>query len=573
MHGPYYDGPDGHRASRPMIVSELCAAQLAAWGCRVLFGVVGDALIEFAAAIGERSDIRFVPTRHEEGAALMASAYAKLTGEVAACMATAGPGAAHLVNGLADAHADRAGVIAITGQVPTRRVGTRYKQAIDQQSLLGPVTDFSALVAAAPAAGEVLGQALRVSAMGGVSHVAVPKDLWSQPAGGPVMGPQPFLRTPAASSPEVVAEAAAWLDRAERPMFLVGKGGAAALGPVLDLAERLGAGVAHTLTVAGAVPADHPLAVGAVGEGGSEAASRLFAAADLAVRIGANWWPDAWLPAGVPVLDIDAIPGNVGLGVVPAFGLVGDTRRLLPELLARIARRPNTAWRDRVSREKAAWEERLRSEVEQTVPGMGVSPARLIAALNEALPPDAVICLDVGEFVLWFNRHFRGRGQWIASSGMWRTMGFGLPAAIAAQIAFPHRPAVALVGDGGLAMTLAEWFTALQENVRIGVVVVNNGLLAMEHHEMVLSGLRPTGTTLRNPDFAAFARAGLLGGPPGGYGVRVESPTELVEALNGALTQPHPWLVDVATADVCVPTLIEAAPALQGVHSQRRIRA
>ncbi|HEX6972055.1 MAG TPA: thiamine pyrophosphate-binding protein [Limnochordia bacterium] len=545
-------------------VARFIVDELATWGCRVVFGVVGDAILEFAAALGEQSTIRFVTTRHEEAAALMASAYAKLTGEIAACTATTGPGAAHLVNGLADAHADRAGVIAITGQVPTAKLGSRYKQYIDQGLLFAPVTDFSATLAAPDGVRGILQEALRISRLGGVSHLAVPKDLWRQPVSAPPIGPQPFLRTPAASAAEVLDEAAARISRAERPMFLVGKGAASAITPLLELAERVGAGVAHTLTMAGAVPAAHPLAVGAVGEGGSEAAARLFGSADLAVRIGANWWPEPWLPGALPVLDIDVIPANVGLGVPPAFGLVGDTAQVLPQLLARVPYRPNEAWREAIARERAAWEARLAAEAAQPATAGQVSPASLIAALSAALPADAVICLDVGEFVLWFNRHFRGRGQWVLISGMWRSMGFGLPAAIAAALAFPERPVIALVGDGGLAMTLAEWWTALQHGLRLGVVVVDNGLLAMEHHQMALSGLHPVGTALANPDFAALMRVGIRGGALPVFTARVDSKEALTTALENALAHPGPWLIDVLTADLCVPTLAEAArnPAL-----------
>lgn len=536
-------------------VAALVLDQLEAWGVRRVYGVAGDAILPFIAAFAQRKEIAFVPVRHEEAAVMMAKAEAQLTGGIGVCTATSGPGAAHLVNGLADATTDSAPVLAITGQVESYYVGTQHKQTIDQQRLLGAVTRYTAEVASPESVGEVLLRAMRTAvAAGGAAHVSIPKDLWNaRPRAAMVGAFPPYLKTPARSAPAVIHDAAVRLAGTARPAILAGIGARSAIGEVLRLAEHLTAPVIYTLAASGQFPGWHHLVVGGIGEGGAEPAATLLAEATCLLRLGTTWWPREYVPEDVDVIDVNIRPDHIGTGAPHAYGIVGPLADVLPELMA-AHYVPRPEWADRIATLKSAWHGQLVREATTAEARGGLHPAYVIATLTRVLPEDAVITLDVGEHVLWFNRHFRGNGrQDVLLSGYWRTMGFGLPAAIAAKLAQPQRPVVALVGDGGLGMVLAELLTAVQLGVNVTVIVFNNGSLAMEANEMKRMGLVPHGVRLHNPNFAKYAEL------CGARGLRVERASELERALSQGMQGPGPTLVDVITA----PTPLPLPPKLQ----------
>ncbi len=530
--------------------------QLQAWGVRCVFGVVGDTTLPFISALGERDGIEFVATRHEEAAAFMAKAYAALTGGLGVCTATAGPGAAHLVNGLADAKTDSQPVLAITGQAESFRVGTVYKQVINQQELLGAVTQFTAEIAHPEALVDVLGRAMRTAlAHSTATHVSIPKDFWLAPvARAQARPPEPYLLTPARSAAYVLDGALHLLHRASRPLIAVGNGAARAVGDVLRLAERLRAPIIYSLPVAGRIPREHPLVIGGLGEGGAEASLSLLAEADCVLRIGTTWWPREYTPERITAIDINVRPDHLGLGSPTAYGVVGPAEEILPSLVERAPDAPRPEWEARASALRAAWEHRLNEEVREGWESRSkrIHPALIVRQLSDRLPHDAVVALDVGEHVLWFNRHFRGSGsQDVLVSGYWRSMGFGLPAALAAKKAHPGRPVVAVVGDGGLGMTLAELTTAVQQRLPVTVVVFNNRSLGMEENAMEREAMPVYGVKLHNPSFARYAEL------CGAAGIHVDSPGELEGAIERALwhaaEESRPAVVDVATAPVMVP--------------------
>ena len=529
-------------------VADYFVDQLQAWGVKRVYGVVGDTILPFVAALGERSGIQFIPTRHEEAAAFMAKAEAQLGGAPGVCLATAGPGAAHLVNGLADAMTDSAPVIAITGQTPTDKAGAVYKQSAQLQLLLGPVTAYSAELTNPAASEYVLGQALRTAvAQRTTAHVSVPKDLWTKSAAGAVTRPpEPYLQTPARSHLGVIDGACDMLRRAERPAIMVGAGAKFAMAECIRLAEALGAPIVYSLAAAGRVPRSYRLVTGGIGEGGSEASLNLLHEADCILRLGTTWWPERFVPRHSCLVDVNVRPEHVGIRALSVYGIVGPVEEVVPLLLERIPGRPRPEWEARVHSLRATWESLLQHEAGG--PGERIHPAAVVDAVSRLAVPDAVIALDVGEHVLWFNRHFRGKGaQDILVSGYWRTMGFGLPAAIAAKLAQPHRQVIAVTGDGGFSMCMAELLTAVRFNVPITVIVFDNHSLAMEENEMIALRLPPHGVRLNNPDFARFAE------DCGAEGIRVERWSELDGALQRAFTLERPCVVDVLAAPAPIP--------------------
>ena len=363
---------------------------------------------------------------------------------------------------------------------------------------------------------------------------------------------EPYLKTMAQSTPEVITEAVKRLGEAERPAILAGRG-IGKIGPkLIELAEKWQAGICLTLPAKGMIPGTHPLVMGGLGEGGSEASTVMLAEADLILVVGATWWPEQYVSGQARIVQLDATPDNIGRLMRVEYGVVGDLAMLLPEITQALPQRERKTWINRLNSLRSQWLNQLNSEVVSE--GDQINPGFLIKTLEEASAQDGIVALDVGDHTVWFNRIFSGSAQEILTSGSWRTMGFGLPAAISAKLAQPERQVIALVGDGSLAMSLGEFLTAVRYQLPITVVVVNNGYLGMEKDKMELQQMDSAPTTLTNPDFAKFAEA------CGGIGYRVEQPADLEAVLKEALNCGRPALVDVITSPVKFPGLEDKKP-------------
>lgn len=529
-------------------VADYVLEQLEIWGVRTIYGLPGDAILPLIDAFSRHPKIRFINVKHEFAAALMASAEAKLTGGIGVCTATSGPGVANLINGLADAKSDRAPVLAITGQVDSFNLGTNYQQYLDQNLLMVAIADYSGLVAVPDSCNDVLVKALRKALVQGtVAHVGFTKDVWQYPTEEAVRPQEPYLKTMAQSTPEVIAEAVKRLGEAERPAILVGRGIGKIGSKLIELAEKWQAGICLTLPAKGMIPGIHPLVMGGLGEGGSEASTVMLSEADLILVVGATWWPEKYVPGQARIVQLDATPDNIGRLMRVEYGVVGDLARLLPEITRGIHRKNKKSWTDRLTSLRTQWLNQINEETASD--GTQINPGYLIKTLEEASAKDGIVALDVGDHTVWFNRIFSGDTQEILASGSWRTMGFGLPAAISAKLAQPKRQVIALVGDGSLAMSLGEFLTALRYQVPITVVVVNNSYLAMEKDKMEMKMMDPSLTSITNPDFAKFAEA------CGGIGYRVEQPANLEAVLKEAFNCGRPALVDVITSPVKFPGL------------------
>ncbi len=527
-------------------VADLVAEQLAAWGVEAVYGVPGDAVLPFIDAVRRHPRLDFYGVKHETAAAFMASARAKLTGEIGVCTGTSGPGLANLINGLADAKSDRAPVLAVTGQVVTYNLATDYKQYVDQGMFLASLAGYSGMIVTAEQANDVVVKALRTVVTGGTpAHFSVAMDIWSRSTEDAVRPFEPYLRIRPQSAPETIREAIRLLNEAERPAILAGRGVGRSGELVISLAEKWQSGIALTMPAKGMLPGAHPLVLGGLGEGGSAASTLMLKEADILFIIGATWWPEPYLSFPGRIVQLDAAPENIGRKVPVSFGLVGDSERLLPEIISGITVREKKDWLGRLAQLKREWLDRLAVEI--TAGETPVPPGRLIKTLEETMAKDAVVALDVGDHTVWFNRIFSGTNQTVLISGNWRSTGFGLPAALAAKQAAPERQVVALVGDGGMAQSMAEFSTAIHYKLPVTVVVANNGYWAMEKGRMELRQMNYKVTSLTNPDFAKFAEI------CGGKGYRVEHAGELKNTLSAALNCGEPAIVDVITAAPVFP--------------------
>jgi pyruvate oxidase len=532
-------------AAKPITAARFLVEQLTAWGVKTIYGVTGDATLYWMDALAKQDRIRYIGCRLETTAALMASAEAKLTGQLTVCTATSGPGIANLLLGLGDAAQDRAPVLAITGQVARKDLGTGAKQEIDQQRLIDPITVYSSLVADAAGLPVQLNQAMKKAlSQGGVAHLSIPKDLWLEPVDHALFPPAPSRPIPAVD-PASLASAQSRIQQAQSPIILAGRGIQHAQAEVLRLAEMLQAPIITTMPARSYIPNDHSLFVGGLGQAGSEIASDLLNEADLCLVLGATWWPQDYVSQSISLIQVDAIPDAIGITKPVDISLVGEMREVLTRLHEGLMPTARDQWQQRVQTLRQQWKKKVEKEASQE--GAPIAPQRVIAALQRCIAPDAIIALDVGDHALWFNRIFQAQAQEILLSGRWRTLGFALPGAMAAGLSQPHRQVVAIVGDGGFGTTMADLITAVGYDIPMTIILMNNGSFAMERNRMIQAGLSTLGSELHNPDFVQLAQAF------GAEGVRVEEPSALEPALNQALASRRVSLVDIHCDDPIVP--------------------
>ncbi|MDF2721575.1 MAG: thiamine pyrophosphate-binding protein [Paenibacillus sp.] len=524
----------------PKPVAQVIIEQLRLWGVQRIYGVAGDAVFGLLDAIAKQNAISFIAVRHESVAALMASAEAKLTGKLAVCIAQMGPGVSNLVNGLGDAFLDRAPVLAITGQAPLSKFTTAYKQFINQQQLVHAVSSCSQLVVHPDTIVQSLTQGMYNSVLHRtVSHLSIPSDLFGMMTSTqPSEAPQ--ISVPMAG-PADVQEALQLLQSAKKPMILIGNGASSARQSIQSLAKIWGCGIAMSYGAIGVIPDTNPSMLHGLGEGGNPYLASLFRKADVVLAIETSWWPEGIVPEMARVVQVARYQADLGVTIPADIRLAGDVADMVQEWVEGLRLyKPDPAWINEIQQCKLKWS--VQNESERGQSGSPLPPSRMIRILEPYIEQDAVIALDEGDCTLWFMRNFRAARQRILLSDRWRTMGFGLPAAMAAQLCLPSQQIVCVTGDGGLGMVLADLVTASQYELPITVIVFNNGTLQMERDKMIGMGLTPEGTKLTNPDFAKVAEA------CGWRAYRIENEGQMDEALLQARASKKAVLLDVHTS-------------------------
>lgn len=529
-------------------VERFILQQLEAWGVERIYGVIGDSIFSLLDELAKTSTIRYIPCRHEEAAALMASAEAKLTGRLTVCMATSGPGTTNLLNGLADAAMDHAPVLAITGQVPTDKLGTGAKQDINQQALLHPIATQSQLLADAKALPELLNQLMTDAVtQGAVTHLSIPKNLYGHQVPGSPTPYRPFLHQTLQTPLEPIQHAASLIATSQRPAIYMGRGTAQCRQSVRLLAEKLDAAVVTTMPARSLYPNDDPRFAGGLGQAGSEASSRLLGQADLVLMLGATWWPDRFTPSSIPIVQIDRVAAQIGINHPVQHAVIGDLNDIMPKLIGALGAQPDrTSWRDQVTAETKKWKAQIEAEARQD--STPLEPQRIIRAIADHSADNAILSVDTGDVTLWFERIFQAQNHDILISGRWRTLGFALPSAIAAKLKYPERQSIAIAGDGGAIQTLLELQTASQHKLALTLIILDNGAYAMEKTRMEVANMQTLGSELVNPDFCKLAEA------CGAKSWYVDDVNQLDQALHEALaTEQQPSLLQVKTAMPMVP--------------------
>ncbi|HVN66242.1 MAG TPA: thiamine pyrophosphate-dependent enzyme [Methanomicrobiales archaeon] len=524
----------------PTTVSDVIMANLAAWGVSLVFGIPGTSSLGLVDAVRKRPDMRYIVVRHEENAAFAASAYNKFTGGLAACLTIAGPGATNLATGLYDAKEDGASVISLNGQVEIQYTGPGGFQEIDQDAFFRPVTVFNNTIAGPEMTVTILEKALRLALLGrGVSQVSVPNDVQKEPLAATSCRRETCIPDPDILPPEKeLRRAAELISSGSRPVILAGWGAFPDAGLVSALAGKIQAPVLTTFRAKGILPYDHPWFVSVLGTVGMPEARVLAQEADPLICLGVGFSKQTNVPLDRPMVQVDLDPVKLGKGT-SSVSLWGNCHAALPRLVELVAPREDPAIRARVAGLKEAILKRLEAEADpRAVP---VRPPYIMKVLSETIPEDALITIDVGENGWWFGRNFRMKRQRFAMSGYLATMGFGLPAAIAAKLAYPDRKVFCITGDGGFAMGMAEVVTAVKYHLPMVIVIMDNRELGMIRVEQQMEHYPNFGTDLLNPDFAAYADA------CGGEGIRVSRPDELEPAIRRAMELDTVVIVDVET--------------------------
>lgn len=529
--------------------SEVLVKRLVDWGVDTIFGLPGDGINGLMEALRQhRKEIRFVLVRHEEAAALAACAFAKFTGRLGVCIATSGPGAIHLLNGLYDAKLDSAPVLALTGQTDSDLIGSRYQQEVDLLQLFAGVTVYNVQVTSPEHAEMALDNACRSAlAERGVAHLSVPSDVQVKRLTGErskdnVRG---LTSHRAASSQVRPSEAAIQaavqaLAGCTKVAILAGSGARGARDELELLAGRLQSPVIKALLGKDVLPDDHPHCLGGIGMLGTRPSEKAMEGCDGLLLLGTNFPYASFLPkpGSVPAVQVDLDATRLGTRYPVDVGLVGDIKETLQALLPRLEQRTDGEWLQGLQDAMKEWWGLLQKRAGRTSTPM--KPQAAAHALDGLLADDAIITCDSGTVTTWAARHLKIRGtQRFSLSGTLASMAAGLPYAIAAQVAYPERQVVAFVGDGGLLMLGSELATAAQHRLPIKVVVVKNGSLGMiKWEQMAFLGNPSFGVELPPVDLAKFAES------MGVKGFSVSASDKVTEVLRQALAHEGPALVE-----------------------------
>jgi len=530
----------GKKGEQGTTVSEVLVHQLTSFGITEFFGVPGTSSLGIIDAIRKNKDARFTLFRHEENAALAASAYHKFTGKMAVCVTIAGPGATNLATGLYDAKEDKTPVLSLNGQVAMQYAGPGGFQEIDQDAFFRPVTVYNNTIYDRKMAQKILTLALQHAVVrSGVAQISVPNDVQKQQLEGKTCSLQgciPSLRVVPDS--DTLSRAAAMLDLAENPVILAGWGAYPYADILSSFSKAIDAPVLSTFRAKGILPDGHPQYAGILGTVGSPQAREMVEQTDLLITLGVGFSKMTRVPDQVQMLQIDRDPLMLGKGErsLPVYGDVGE---VLTRLISIVRQRGRPASPGRVKEIVEAWDAQRDREADPKA--KPIRPPYIMKVLSEVIPDEALISIDVGENGWWFGRNFRMKKQRFAMSGYLATMGFGLPGAIAAKLAYPESPVFCITGDGGFAMAMADFVTAVKYNLPIVVIILNNHELGMIRVEQKIENYENFATDLKNPDFAMYAKA------CGGEGKRVNEPDDLGRAVRWAMQLNRPVIIDVDT--------------------------
>ncbi|MFF9485139.1 pyruvate dehydrogenase [Streptomyces sp. NPDC014676] len=514
-------------------------------GVKRLYGVVGDSLNPVVDAVRRNSAIDWIHVRHEETAAFAAGAEAQITGRLGACAGSCGPGNLHLINGLYDAHRSMAPVLALASHIPSSEIGLGYFQETHPDQLFRECSHYSEMISSPQQMPRLLQTAIQ-HAVGrsGVSVVTLPGDIADHAA------PEKPLETALVTSRPTVRPGDAEIDRlvdmideAGKVTLFCGAGTKGAHAEVMEFASKIKSPVGHALRGKEWIQYDNPYDVGMSGLLGYGAAYEATHECDLLILLGTDFPYNAFLPDDVKIVQVDVRPENLGRRSKLDLAVWGDVKETLRCLTPRVRVKDDRKFLDRMLRKHAdALEGVVKAYTRKVDKHVPIHPEYVASVLDEMADDDAVFTVDTGMCNVWAARYLSPNGRRrVIGSFSHGSMANALPMAIGAQFTDRGRQVVSMSGDGGFTMLMGDFLTLVQYDLPVKVVLFNNSSLSMVELEMLVAGLPSHGTAMKNPDFAAVARA------CGAHGVRVEKPKELAGALKSAFKHKGPALVDVVT--------------------------
>jgi acetolactate synthase-1/2/3 large subunit len=523
-----------------MNTAQLLVKCLENEGVEYVFGLPGEENLEVLEALSH-SSIKFITTRHEQGAAFMADVYGRLTGKAGVCLSTLGPGATNLMTGVADANLDGAPLVAITGQVGTDRMHKESHQFLDLVAMFSPVTKWNSQIVRPSITPEIVRKAFKLAQTEkpGAVHIDLPENIAAMPVEGEPL--RTDNREKSYASYHCLNKAAVHIANANNPLILVGNGAIRdhAGEALTEFATRLNIPVANTFMGKGVIPYTHPLALWSAGLQKRDFISCAFDQADLVIAVGYDlieYSPKKWNPDGkIPIIHIGALPAEIDSSYIPVVEVVGDISDSLNEILRRA---------DRTAKPEPHIAE-VRANIIQEYErygkddGFPVKPQKLIYDLRQVMGPDDIVISDVGAHKMWMARHYHcDRPNTCLISNGFAAMGIAIPGAIAAKLVYPDRKIVAVTGDGGFMMNCQELETALRVGTNFVTIIFNDGGYGLIEWKQEDYFGRSAFIKFGNPDFVKFAESMGL------KGYRVEAATDLIPILKEALAQDVPTVID-----------------------------
>ncbi len=522
-------------------VSEVLVDQIAEWGVSYVFGVPGTSTLGVLDAIRKSGKIKYIQVRHEEVAAFMASAYGKLTGHLAACLSVSGPGTTNLATGLYDASLDHSPVLVLSGMVARQSIGPGSVQEIDNYNFFEPICVFNKILMSADQTTMLATLAVKTALLDrGVGNIGIPNDVQKMACNlslQPFEGRMPNLAFSVEDA--VIEKAARIVDQAQRPVILAGFGSRGQGNKLLKLATKISAPIVSTFRAKGVVDEANALYVGSHGTIGSTAAAELVGNSDLLIVIGSSF-SDLTLIPQKRMIQIDLNMKNIGKKFPVEVGLLGNSSVLIPKLTEKVKEKQNSDYLKEIVKLKQNWLEQIDREADSSL--KPIRPPYIIKVLNAKVASDAIISLDIGENCWWFGRNFQmKKTQKMIMSGLLASMGFGLPGAMAAALAYPTKQIICVTGDGGFTQVMGDFLTALKYKLPVKVFVMNNKSLGMIQQEQKVEGYPSNQTELFDFSFADFAENA------GGVGIKVTEPSQLEAAVDKALAASKATIVDIDT--------------------------
>jgi thiamine pyrophosphate-dependent acetolactate synthase large subunit-like protein len=522
-------------------------------GVRQIFGLIGDSLNPLGDAV-RRSRIEWIGVRHEEGAALAAAGQAKLTGRLAVCAGTTGPGSNHLVAGLYEASRDHAPVLALSGEMPRRLKGIEFFQSTEPDLLFRDVSLYTQTIVSSAQAGGVLHQAIAAAYSGpGVAHLTLPQDVLAEaataePRSVATLVPRGEIAPDEADIDELLRR----VEEADKIVVMCGAGCHGAGDLLRQLSDRLKAPLIHTVRGKDVLPYSDPRWMGGLGMIGTKPVYRAVQHCDLLIMLGTDYPYANFLPSHGNVIQVDQRAAVLGRRTPTAFGIHGSVRPVLEDLLSRLTQRSKSFFFDRVSDERRKWDEMLDHQASLSRSGSRIHPQAVARVVGDLAKPDAIFVFDTGLNTLWSGNYIRQTGdQRIVGSFNNAAVGTALGQANGIQALDPGRQVIALVGDGGFNMLSSEFMTAVHHKLPVKVIIFNNSALGLITLEAESVGIVPFREAIEfpNPDFVAFARA------CGATGFVARTPDEVSGAINDALSSDGPAIVDCAVATDEMPNI------------------